>query len=173
MQAIVIKKIPIKENDELIICYTHQLGKQLYRTKSSLLPTSKQGPHLQVLNYVDFSLIEGQQHSNYPIITSACALYTYTGIKSSLKAMGVAYFFVECFDKLVFDNEPDEKLWEFIFNLLDDLNGIAKQKNTNFKIFLQTKYKDLMRVMGHDENTQTNELHHSTFPSLTFFHSMI
>src|SRR3990167_10175727 len=115
-QAIILKKIPIREYDELIICYTQNTGKQVYQAKSILRPTSKQAGHLDILNLVDFSLVHKNSH---PIITSAYCLEAFPRLKSSLPAMVAAFFLLECFDKLIFEGEPDLKLWDFLLSKLN------------------------------------------------------
>src|SRR3989338_9978242 len=101
-QAIILKKVPLKEDDELIMCYTRDFGKQRYRAKSSTLAHSKQGTHLDVLNHIEFSLVEGK-HS--PIIASAASIATFPRIKSSLPGLSAAYVLLECFEKLVYEDQ--------------------------------------------------------------------
>jgi len=169
-QAIILKTIPIKEHDQLIVCYTSDSGKQLYNAKSSLLRHSKQGPHLQVLNHIDFSLVKGNGH---PIITSAYAIDTFTKIKSSLNALAISYFFLECFDKLVFDNEPDEKLWNFLLNALNRFNILTDDNKTDWRKILKEEYELLMNTMGYTGDTQVQELHHTQFASIHFIDSVL
>ena len=35
-QAIILKKIPVREYDELVVCYTKDSGKQVYQAKSRI-----------------------------------------------------------------------------------------------------------------------------------------
>src|SRR3989344_5510418 len=114
-QAIILKKTPIREHDELIMCYTRDHGKQRYIAKSSTLARSKQGSHLDVLNHIEFNTVPGK---HFDIIASAHAVNTFPVMKTSLSALANAFFILECFDKLVYDNEPDEKLWKFLLGRL-------------------------------------------------------
>ncbi|MFH1769846.1 MAG: recombination protein O N-terminal domain-containing protein [Parcubacteria group bacterium] len=170
LEAIVLKKIPIKEHDEMVICYTKDQGKQTYRAKSVVLPTSKQGQHLDVLNRIEFSLVQGNGH---PIIASAYAIDTYRFLKQSLPAMSVTYFFLECFDKLVFDNELDEALWEFLSEHIERSNTLCRQSETNWKNVMKQDYERFMEVMGYDSNTNIHELYHADFSSLQFVNTML
>src|SRR3989344_9022419 len=110
MKAVIIKKIPIREYNELIVCYTQEEGKQAYQAKSILRPNSKQAGHLDVLNLVDFNLVLGNGH---PIITSAYCLDAFSSLKTSLGAMSVAFFILELFDRAVMEGQTDDKLWNF------------------------------------------------------------
>lgn len=163
MRAIIIKKMRIRENDELIVCYTREAGKQVYHAKSILRPTSRQASHLDVLSMADFSLVHGK---NYSIIASAHAFNSFPNIKSSLGAMSAAYFLLECFDKLVLENQPDDRLWEFLCSRLACYEEIRDVRDWLFEI--EEARKELLRVLGYDEFSQIEQLANSQFKSLQF-----
>ncbi|MEK7582795.1 MAG: DNA repair protein RecO [Patescibacteria group bacterium] len=156
-QAIILKKIPIREDDELVMCYTKDFGKQRYQAKSSVLARSKQGGHLDILNLVEFSLVEGKHRD---IIASAAASATFPRLKSSLPALAAAFFLLECFDKLVFENDHDQKLWQFLLDELHQLDaGVVE---------LPELQKRFLSVMGHDASTAVQELAQRRFSSFQF-----
>ena len=164
-QAIIIKKIPIKEHDELIVCYTPGNGKQTYQAKSIRRHTSKQACHLDLLNLADFSLVAGNGH---PIITGAHSETAFYDLKSNIKAMAVAYFLLECFDKLIFDGEEDPILWNFLNKKLHSLNELAKNPETKWAKEINLIRSELVSVMGHEPGIQLEELAGSHFRSLQF-----
>src|SRR3989344_9149424 len=151
MQAVILKKIPIREYDELVICYTKDAGKQVYQAKSILRPTSKQAGHLDILNLVDFSLVHKNSH---PIITSAYCLDAFPQLKSSVSAMSAAYFLLECFDKLIFENEPDLKLWNFLIRQLREYN--QKNQVSPYLTYvglgdtIASTRQELLKILGYD-----------------------
>lgn len=149
-QAIILKKTPIREHDELIMCYTRDHGKQRYVAKSSILARSKQGHHLDVLNHIEFNIIEGKHH---PIIASAHAINTFPEIKSSLPKLANAFFILECFDKLVYENEKDEQLWEFLKSGSYDRDALIK-------------------ALGYHDTTKISDLTPAYFTSLQFLASI-
>lgn len=149
-QAIILKKTPIREHDELIMCYTRDHGKQRYVAKSSILAKSKQGHHLDVLNHIEFNLIEGRHH---PIIASAHVVNTFPEIKSSLAKLANAFFILECFDKLVYENEKDEQLWEFLKSGFYDRDLLIK-------------------TLGYHDTTKLSDLTPAYFTSLQFLASI-
>src|SRR3989344_6781387 len=57
--AIIIKKQNTNEYDQLISCYTKELGKITAIAKSILKHSSVQAMHLDVLNLVEFDLVGG------------------------------------------------------------------------------------------------------------------
>ena len=158
-QAIILKKIPIREYDELIICYTQDAGKQVYQAKSILRPTSKQAGHLDILNLVDFSLVHKNSH---PIITSAYCLDAFPQLKSSLSAMSAAYFLLECFDKLIFENEPDLKLWNFLIRQLREYN--QKNQVSPYLTYvglgdtIASTRQELLKILGYDPSMPIEHL---------------
>ncbi|OGN04463.1 MAG: DNA repair protein RecO [Candidatus Yanofskybacteria bacterium RIFCSPHIGHO2_01_FULL_44_17] len=170
--AIILKKIPIREYDELIICYTQNTGKQVYQAKSILRPTSKQAGHLDVLNLVDFSLVHKNSH---PIITSAYCIDAFSQLKSSLPAMSVAYFLLECFDKLVFENEPDQKLWDFLVSQIkyyDEkahmLTNLAHARFVSIDTMITAARQELLKILGYDPGMPIEHLANTQFKSLQF-----
>jgi hypothetical protein len=173
-QAIILKKIPVREYDELVVCYTKDAGKQVYQAKSILRPSSKQAGHLDILNLVDFSLVQKNSH---PIITSSYCLDTFRNLKSSLPALAAAYFLLECFDKLVFEGESDPELWDFLHSHLCEYNrlalghsqtGEAQKGRVNWPVIIKLTREDLLKVMGYDPALPIEQLANAHFKSLQF-----
>jgi DNA repair protein RecO (recombination protein O) len=165
IQAIILKKIPIREYDELVVCYTKDLGKQVYQAKSILRPTSKQAGHLDVLSLVDFSLIHKNSH---PIIASAYCMEAFRGLKSSLPAMAAAYFLLECFDKLVFDGESDPKLWDFLHSRLCEYDELAGKRGVDWSSEVGSSREKLLGVLGYGRESSLENLANANFKSLQF-----
>ncbi len=169
-QAIILKKIPIREYDELVVCYTKDSGKQTYQAKSVLRPTSKQASHLDVLNLVDFSLIHKNSH---PIIASAYCLEAFRNLKSSLPAMAAAHFLLECFDKLVFDGESDPKLWDFLHSRLSEYDKLAGKRGVDWSSVIGSSREGLLDVLGYDRESSLENLANARFKSLQFVRKMV
>ena len=155
LQAIILKKTPIREHDELVMCYTLDHGKQRYQAKSSVLAKSKQGHHLDVLNLAEFNIIEGKHH---PIIASAMSLDSFPNLKNSLGALAQAFFVLECFDKLVFENERDNRLWEYLLRALR--TGVVDQR-------------ELISTLGYHGDTPLYDLYPSAIQSLQFLKNVV
>ncbi len=169
-RAIILKKIAIKEYDELIACYTKDEGKQVYRVKSILRPTSKQASHLNVFNFSEFSLVEGNGPS---IIVSAVCLNPFVRLRDSLPALGIGYFLLECFDKMVFENESDPALWDFLYAKLTYLDQLAEQGTHNWRVVLGSIRKELLEIMGYPEQVTIEELVNAQLQSLQFLEKVL
>ncbi|MBI2063138.1 MAG: DNA repair protein RecO [Candidatus Yanofskybacteria bacterium] len=163
-QAIILKKIPIREYDALVICYIKDSGKQIYQAKGILQPTSKQAGHLDILNLVDFSLVHKNSH---PIITSAYCLKAFPHLKSSLSAMAAAFFLLECFDKLVFEGESDPKLWDFLLTRLEIYNGQSLLAIDWPKLIAETR-QEILKTLGYDPSVPIEYVANAQFKSSQF-----
>jgi len=128
-RAIVIKKQNTNEYDQLVTCYTEELGKVMAIAKSILKKTSLQSMHLDVLNLVEFDLIEGRA---WPIIASAQSEDTYLPIKNSIKKFNIASFFLDVIDKIILENERDTSMWSFLIS--------------NFKELKEAKEEDILNI---------------------------
>src|SRR3989344_2537038 len=145
MKALILKKQSSNEYDQLVTCYTQELGKITAIAKSIFKPTSIQAMHLDILNLVDFELV-GNNH--VPIITGAQAQNTYSGIKSSVKALSVAFILAEYIEKITFDHFKDDALWNFLIGAFNRLNS-----NPSDPIHvLRNSQSMLIDVMGYYPN---------------------
>lgn len=161
-EAFIIKKIPVREFDELVVCYTKNDGKQTYQIKSSLKHTSKQGRHIDLLSYVDFNLVDGHV---MPLIVSARCLDSFYEIKRELKSLTKAFFVLECLDRLVPENEPDPILWQNIFNFLnltmsDDMN-------------IDRLHEKILSSLGYPAASSVEEVAQTKFLTLDFARRML
>ncbi len=146
-RAIIIKKQNTNEYDQLVTCYTEKWGKILAIAKSILKRTSLQSMHLDVLNLVEFDLIEGRA---WPIIASAQSERKYLSIKNSIKKFGVAGFFLDVIDKVVFENEHDAEIWSFLISNFDELES-AKEEDV-LGIF-RKKQAEFLNISGYAPKT--------------------
>lgn len=141
-QAIILKKQNTNEYDQLATCYTRDFGKLMTIAKSILKPGSIQALHLDVFNLVEFDLINGR---GIPIVTGAQLIDSYIGLKNSLAKTAAAYFFIEAVDKMVFENDKDERLWDFLVSFLGEINNAEE---TPAKLLRQGQLK-LLDVLGY------------------------
>ncbi len=118
-KAIIIKRQAINEHDQIVTCYCEDTGATRAIARGIYRPKSVQSLHLDALSQVEFELIPGR---SYPIIASANSVEQYMDIKSSMKRMAMANFFMEVLDRIMFENERDDKLWGFLTNMLGEFN---------------------------------------------------
>jgi len=149
-RALILKKQATNEWDQLVTCYTEEFGKLTAIAKSILKSTSIQAMHLDVFNLVDFELINGR---GMPIITGAQAENSYSGLKSSLSSIALTCFFVEVIDKIAFDYQKDETLWDFLVLLLNNLNREeCRTQRDSLHGFFREKQANLLKILGYQPN---------------------
>jgi len=144
-KAIILKKQNTGEYDQLVICYTQEFGKVLAIAKSILKPNSIQAMHLDVFNLVGFELINGRAT---PIIAGAQAENLFGGIKSDLVRLSAAYLFTEIIDKLAFEYQKDESLWDFLLTTLDKLDV----GQNYLKEFIRERQVEFLNILGYAPN---------------------
>ena len=178
-EAIILKKIPIREYDLLVVCYTRHAGKQTYVAKSVRRSCSKQASHLDLLNYVDFTSVQPKNSgkdlisNGHPIITQAYSLKTFHNLKSRLPAMAAAFFLLECLNKLVFEGQADDQLWNFLENKVEELDRLANQRGVRWPAVIETTRKELLSTLGYETGASVEDLAGSQFKSLQFCRNMI
>jgi DNA repair protein RecO (recombination protein O) len=144
-RAIILKKQNTNEYDQLVTCYTEEFGKVTGIAKSILKPSSIQAMHLDIFNLAELEFINGLA---MPIITGAQAEETFPGLKNNLVSLAVGYFFTEAIDKLSFEYQKDDELWNFLLTLTAELNN----KNAGHGDFLKQKQVELLDILGYSPN---------------------
>lgn len=144
-KAIILKKQATNEYDQFVTCYTEEFGKITAIAKSILKPTSIQAMHLDLFNLVSFDLINGR---GIPIITGAQSENNFLSIKNNLPSLAISYFFAETADKLFFDYQKDEDMWNFLISLFEELNRGLVDTNK----FLKSKQIEFLGILGYAPN---------------------
>lgn len=147
-RAIIIKKQPTNEYDQLVTCYSEQFGKITAIAKSALKPSSTQAMQLDVGNLVEFELITGK---GMPIIAAAHTEDAYRGIKSSLASTAAALFFLEVINVMAYENQEDRELWDFLVETCEQLNLMGRDDLLGF---LRQRQLALLSLMGYAPQVQ-------------------
>ena len=174
-KAIILRKQVTREYDQHIICYTQEVGKLTAVAKSSLKGTSTQGRHLDVLNLVSFDVINGR---SVPIITGAQNEDTFPHVRSSLPHLAVAYFFLEVIDRIAYEHQKDDRLWNFLSSTLRELDWVDRpmlmeffrEKQTDFLHTLGYALEKPVVAVANDELLNLDSTFEYTFN--THFHSL-
>jgi len=176
-KAIILNKQGINEHDQVVTCYCEDRGATRAIARGILRPKSVQSLHLDALNQVEFELIIGK---TYPIIASAHAVQQYPMLKSDVKRMAAAGFFMEVLDRIMFENERDEHLWGFLTNMLDEIDTVPEAElpvvfSKNQERFLDVLgYADAPGHMGlTDLNIFFEYMTHGPLNSLRFLNQVL
>ena len=148
-KAIILKKQNTNEYDQLVTCYTEEFGKVTAVAKSVLKPSSIQAMHLDIFNLVDFELLNGRA---MPIITGAQAEKTYHNLKNNLVCLAIGYFFAETADKLFFEYQKDEEIWNFLASLIEELDHKGHLCKDALCGLLRDKQVEFFNLLGYAPN---------------------
>ncbi|MBI2063399.1 MAG: DNA repair protein RecO C-terminal domain-containing protein, partial [Candidatus Yanofskybacteria bacterium] len=86
-------------------------------------------------------------------------------------AMAAAFFLLECFDKLIFEGEPDSKLWDFLISKLHYYD--TPPESTRTTLVIADSRQELLKILGYDPSMPIEHLANSQFRSLQFARSVI
>ena len=142
-RAIIIKKQNTNEYDQLVTCYTQELGKLTAVAKSVLKPRSAQAMQLDTLNLVSFELVSGR---GMPIIAAAQAERSFAGIKESLPKLAAMHFFLEVLDRMAYDGQRDDALWDFLTGLLNDADTVPQ---AGLLPLFRARQLELLHILGY------------------------
>jgi len=175
-QGIVIKRIDVGEYNQIIHFYTEHQGKLAILAKSVKKHSSLQAAHLEPFNLVDFRIITS---ANMPIIASAQSLENFLGIKANLTKQALGFLLLECFDRLVYENEYDPALWEWLLRRLHRLEQCSNTA-TDLAVVGEEIKSELPVVLGYNRQLNDQELEFllsslsaRRFASLQFIQSML
>lgn len=146
-KAIVIRKIPANEYDQIVTLYSEDFGTMRAMARGVCRPTSVQSMHLEPLNIVEFEVINGKA---LPIISSAGMVTSHQGIRTSLPKLAAVQFFTEVLDKIAFENEKDTDLWNFLNTMLMEFDTVNE---TNVLPLFRTNQAKFLKVLGYDLQT--------------------
>ncbi len=176
-KAIIIKRNPFNEHDQVVTCYCEDTGATRAIARGIYRPKSVQSLHLDSFNLIEFEMIPGKM---YPIIASAHAIEQYPVLKSSVQRIAAVNFFMEVLDKIMFENERDEKLWSFLTGLVQEMDTVPEVelagafKAQQLKLLDVLGYADAPAHMGMaDLNAFFEYLTHGPLTSLRFLNSVI
>lgn len=146
-RAIILKKQPFLEGDEIITVFTKQVGKVRLLAKSIKLAKSKLQNSLQTVFLVD--LIVAASGRGLPKIISAVVVDPYANLRTDLRAAKYAFYALELVLKFTADEHKNEQLLELLLNFLQFLNHsrTASPKLLNAAL---AKFKiDFLKAVGH------------------------
>jgi DNA repair protein RecO (recombination protein O) len=141
-QAIVLRRLPLREHDQLVVLYTHQQGKLAAVAKSSLKRTSRQAPSLDEGTLLECELVNGR--ASTLIIAGAQGVRGWSAAKESPLAWAVAQHFLETVDALVYDAQPDERLWNVLMGVF-----LRLDEGIHPLVVLREGQTDFLDVLGY------------------------
>jgi DNA repair protein RecO (recombination protein O) len=124
-EGIILARKNYGEADRIIPIYSKNYGKITFMAKGIRRPSSRKRGHLEIFTQVRFSAAKGR---NMDILTELETINYFSQIRSSLKKVSLAYYFVEVIGKITHDGEPHSEIYYMLVRYLDQLETDPKVK---------------------------------------------
>lgn len=142
--ALVLKKQPLGEADEIITLFSEEEGKVRAVSKSSKLSTSKLQYSLQPLFLTKVALAG---RGSLPKLIQASTIKIFTGILKNPDKIAVWFVVAEFLIKLLPDGQPNQDLYKTTVRFLEFLDTVEVDKE--FAEFGLLKYKiEVLKAVG-------------------------
>lgn len=152
-KAIIIKRQKFGEHDQVVTCYCQDTGATRALARGSLRHRSLQSLHLDDFNLIEFEMIPGKL---YPIIASAHVIHQYPNLKSDVRRIAAVNFFMEVLDRIMFENEKDEKLWDFLTHLVEKFDTVDEAELAEAFKIQQLKFLEVLGYADAPSNMEMN-----------------
>lgn len=114
-EAIIIKKIKLREADRILTLYTPDFGKIQAVAKGVRRPKSKMAGHLELLTHSLISLARGR---NLDTITGSQTINSFLPLKSDLELASCALYATELVDQFTADHIENRPLFELLLETM-------------------------------------------------------
>jgi DNA repair protein RecO (recombination protein O) len=119
-KGIILKRTNLGEADRILTIYTLDYGKIKVIAKGVRKIKSKLAGNLELFCLDDLVIAEGK---NLDIVCGAVTEKCFFDLRNDLKATHTAYYLADVVDKLSEEEEPHKEVFEFLDNLLEEING--------------------------------------------------
>ncbi|MFA5023634.1 MAG: DNA repair protein RecO [Patescibacteria group bacterium] len=146
--ALILNRQPYRENDSLVTVYTLNFGKLSLVARGTKKLQSKLAGHLEPISLADILIIKGK---SFDYIGSAIVRDAYLGLKDDLNKLYYAGRAIAWFNRLVKENQADERLFYLLVNWLKILDNYptAEFSKANGELFLIFFSLKLMSELGY------------------------
>ncbi len=127
-QGFILKKEDRGEANQLFTIYTKDFGKLEILGKAIRKISSKLRSSTDIFYLSDIEFIQGKTHKT---LTDAILINDFRNLRKSLKKLAVAYKISEVLDVLVKGQEPDEKIWQLLKEVFEQLNNWEIENSLN------------------------------------------
>jgi DNA repair protein RecO (recombination protein O) len=126
--SIILSKIDIGETDRLYFAYTKEAGKIRAKAIGVKKPNAKLAGNLEPLTNSEIFLARGRGRGN---ITGAIVLNNFSAIKFDILTTQKIFYVFGIFNRLITEEEKDEKIFKLLLGYLEVMDGLASEKNVH------------------------------------------
>ncbi len=151
-EAIVLKKKDLLNKDVLISLFTQDLGRLTIFAKGVKKITSRRSPHLQTGNLINVILSHKNDHY---YLQESQLISGFSELKKEEKKVKQLYLFLFILDRLIPENQKEERVYNLTKRFFIDLSRPLGKKNLGLLYYLNK----LMSLLGYlHEDKSINEL---------------
>jgi len=146
-EGIVLNRHNFGEADRILSVYTRTGGRISLMAKGVRRPASRKRGHIELFNLVRFQAIGG---NGMDLMTEAEVVEDFKEIRSSLKKISLAYYFMEVVNKITHEGESNIELFNLIFSNLEKLKTTKRLKDLRLNFVV-----NLLILMGYWPENKT------------------
>ncbi len=134
-QGLVLSKINFQESSKIVRIYTNDFGKMAFLVKAARSAKSKSGNIVDVLNQIEFVFYK-KESRDLQLITESTLIRFFPNIKANYESIIYGSAIVELLDKLLHENEKNERLFRGVIRILELINANPDRSGMYFVKFL-------------------------------------
>jgi DNA repair protein RecO (recombination protein O) len=123
--GIILNKKNVGETDRIYTLYTLEMGRIRILAKSVRLPKAKLAPFLEPLTQVEIFLAKTKGLGK---ITGAIVVNNFSHLKADLEATSQALFVLRIMEKMIREQEEDEKIFTLLQEYLEALEKLSGEE---------------------------------------------
>ena len=140
-EGIILSRKNYSEADRILVCFSKHYGKLKLLAKGIRKIKSKKRGHLEIFSKVKFSAVSGH---GMGIITETETINDFSGVRSNLNKISLAYYFCEVVNKITHEDGNLSTVYSLLSTALERLEVETELKKLRLKFIY-----DLLTEMGY------------------------
>lgn len=136
----VLARRDYSESDRILVLFTQKYGKISVIAKGVRKLSSRKRGHLEIFSYIKFS---ASRSAGMDILTEAELVDGFDRIRKDLRRVALAYYFVEIINKILPEEEKNEKIFDLLLFYLERL-----KRENELKLFRKDFVCDMLVEAG-------------------------
>jgi len=145
-QAIVLGKYDIAETDRIYVLYTREAGKIRLVAHGVRKPQAKLAGNLETLSHMEVFVVKSRGRGK---ITGVIPTDFFAGVKEKIQSLEKVFWAVGVFDRLVTQEEKDEKIFDLLLGYLRAMEGMQEEDPVKADIFTYGFIFKLFHLAGY------------------------
>lgn len=127
-EAVVLRAVNYRDTSKIVTFYTKRYGKMSAIAKGARNPKNKFGSLFQPLNYLQIVFYR-RENRQLQYVSSSDFVKYFKSLTTSVEKLSVAISLIEIVNRVMHDEEENEKLFGLLVNSLEELNDLRVEAN--------------------------------------------